>query len=183
MRKETRPETLFSPRGPQKGLTRRAPGSTMVELLAASLIISVSLIGLISAWLALFHMGVNNDDRSAAYEIARFVVERVRADGYSSVPTFHQEEVGYFRNLTEEDRANSDARGVPIGLFTETRNKNEARFVAYTRRDVAPGAKAPEGRSDLRLVTISVQIFLLNPDKTRGPQLADLQTCLARGGA
>ncbi len=73
---------------PRPGRTNRSvsrPGLTLIELLVASLILVVSLTGMISVWAYMINGTIITDERAGAYECARLVLERARSMGYSSV--------------------------------------------------------------------------------------------------
>ncbi len=65
---------------------RRRRGVTMIEGLVAALILAVSLMGLMNAWLFSFGLTQKTDEIADAYNIARAEVERIRALGFDYMP-------------------------------------------------------------------------------------------------
>jgi prepilin-type N-terminal cleavage/methylation domain-containing protein len=70
-------------RVPRRGASR---GMTMVELLVAALILSVSLGAMIAAWLTMMTSTITIDDQAGAYAVARTALERARVVGFYSTP-------------------------------------------------------------------------------------------------
>jgi prepilin-type N-terminal cleavage/methylation domain-containing protein len=160
-------------------------GFTLTEALVAVVIIGVSLIGMVSSWLFMFRSASATDDRAAAYLCARTVMERAKVNGFSlaqppsvSSPRSGQSRsawitgnlvpVRYFDANLEELQTNSRTR--PVTLY--------ARYRVTTKVDYSPPGTYPQGREDLRIMTVTVQTFFYRD----GTELARLQTCMVQGG-
>jgi Tfp pilus assembly protein PilV len=63
-------------------LRRGERGLTLIEALIATLIVGVSLMALMSAWLYSFNMTRSTDELTVSYNLGRIGVERMRAMGY-----------------------------------------------------------------------------------------------------
>jgi hypothetical protein len=165
---------------------------THVELLVATLLLLVSLSGLITLWLYMIRSSISTDDRGAAYECARMVMERTRSIGFHftqpqtmSVPgadvqstwaSGHWVVTRYFdANLQELESTlqpfdGTDNTAIPDGT----------RFLATT--DVTHG-DAPPGRDDLAMVGIEIKVYLVDAQKEQiVPEITSLQTSLSEGG-
>lgn len=194
---------VYSPRiaGPY---ARARSGLSIIEMLAASLIIAVSLIGLVSTWIQMVQASITTDDRSAAYQCARMLVERAHSVGFvfdsssdfATVQAMTQENDPsafspaiqahrYFdHDLTEIYASSADDPPTD----TLSRAHYYARTVITYTGDVDSGGNAlvPSGRNDLKLEVITVSVYSVQHG---GPNthdssslLCSLQTCLAQGG-
>src|SRR5690242_10352135 len=67
---------------------RSKAGLSLIEVVAASAIVSLALIAMVSSWLYMIQASVVTDDRGAAYECARMVIERARAVGFLTATDF-----------------------------------------------------------------------------------------------
>jgi hypothetical protein len=165
---------------------------THVELLVAALLLLVSLGGLITLWLYMIRSSISTDDRGAAYECARMVMERTRSVGFHftqpqtmSVPGADVQSVWasghwvvtryYDANLQELESPIQ-----PLDTSDNTAIPDGTRFLATT--DVTPG-NAPPGRDDLAMVGIEIKVYLVNAQKEQiRPEMITLQTSLSKGG-
>lgn len=65
-------------------LKGRCRGSGLVELLVASLLLCIGLMGLVNTWAFSFRVTQNTDDRGVAYILARQAMERVKMSGFAN---------------------------------------------------------------------------------------------------
>jgi prepilin-type N-terminal cleavage/methylation domain-containing protein len=174
-------------------------GLTLIEMLTATVLVAVSLMGLFSTWLYMIRGTQLTDERSAAYQIARLVMERARSNGHlaglsfnggadplaESAPVTNNSfttwispgllKYRFFRNNGQELSGGSNADAWP-------QPPAEARFAVLTQ--VAYSSTIPAGRDDLRLMTLDVTVYKVDELGSIGTEaLAHLQTCLAIGGA
>lgn len=184
--------TLFRvarlPRPQQRG--RR--GLTLIELLVASLILAVSLMALVATWFNMLTATIDTDDRGAAYECARIVLERAHVNGFTVSnynvnipPTLSQPgdaalsvwsspniaRYRYFSADLSRELLASNADTVPAAPA-------DARYLAETQVSSSPNAP----HSHLSLMTVKVIVYLVRGDGSIGSELYQMQTCLALGG-
>lgn len=160
-------------------------GATLIEVLMAAAIVSVSLIGLVSSWLYMVTSAIATDERAAGYICARTVLERARINGFfvnlpvtqsSPVPgnsrsrwtTPNLQAVRFFDENLEE--MNTTDRQRPPALY--------ARYRVHTLIHFSPPGTYPPGRDDLRIMTITVTAY----HNKRNVELARMQTCVVQGG-
>lgn len=160
-------------------------GITLVEVLVATAIISVSLIGMVSSWLYMIGSAVTTDERAAGYICARTTIERAKINGYfvvqpstvsfpaagnsrSSWISTNLQSVRYFDDNLEEMQLVDRVR--PPALY--------ARYRVITSVNYSPPGTYPAGRDDLRTMTVTVVAY---QNKTNA-ELARLQTCMVQGG-
>ncbi len=165
---------------------RRRRGFTLIELLVASVILSVALMGLVSVWYTMLNSTLNTDDRGAAYEVGRLVLERARVNGFSiNAPTtlsapngvadiWSSPNIATYRffstNLQELGYSNTNPTPLP-----------GTRYMVTTLESGAGADNVP--RADLQLLTLRVNVQLVYPDGTVDTtNLTDLETCLTEGG-
>lgn len=60
----------------------RCAGVTFIELLVATLIMVMALMGLMSLWVVAFNFTVQSSDTGAGYNLGRLAVERMKAIGF-----------------------------------------------------------------------------------------------------
>lgn len=65
---------------------RTAQGITLVELLIASLLLAIGLMGLINAWIFSYNITTSSDDLGVAYNLGRYAMEQVKMNGFSGQP-------------------------------------------------------------------------------------------------
>src|SRR4051794_25092389 len=65
------------------GRKRKCRGSGLIELLVASLLLCIGLMGLVNTWAFSFRVTQNTDDRGTAYVLARQAMERVKMAGFN----------------------------------------------------------------------------------------------------
>lgn len=135
----------------QTGRNTRA--LTLVEMLIASLIVSVALMVLMNAWMFSFNMTLRVDEERIASGLARDAIETQRRAGYY----FAANSTAYF-----------DRRGMQLP------DQNGAHFRVETV--ITRGAGAP--RADLN--PVHVDAFVVR--QSDGVQLAATQTLLILGG-
>ncbi|MGC8666678.1 MAG: prepilin-type N-terminal cleavage/methylation domain-containing protein [Chthonomonadales bacterium] len=58
-------------------------GITLVELLIASLLLAIGLMGLINAWVFSFNITTASDDLGVAYNLGRYAMEQVKMNGFA----------------------------------------------------------------------------------------------------
>jgi type II secretory pathway pseudopilin PulG len=183
---------------------RSRRGISLTEMLAATAILGVGLVGLVASWTYMVRAAMISDHRSAGYEVARLVIERARANGAvinqpvmisapaSAYPaplanagsrsTWVSPSILRYRfydATLEELGGGSDELSPPVAPLN-------AAFRATTTVTISndnPVRTAPVGRDDLRLVTISVIIHKINEDgSVQAEPVSTLQTCLTQGG-
>ena len=59
-------------------------GVTYIELLVASLLMAIGLMGLVNTWFYSYQMTTNTDDSGIAYNLGRFSLERVKMNGFKN---------------------------------------------------------------------------------------------------
>ena len=64
--------------------SRRSRGAGLVELMVASLLLVIGIMGLVNTWAFSFRVTRNTDDKGIAYSIARQLVERIKMSGFTS---------------------------------------------------------------------------------------------------
>lgn len=174
-------------------------GLTLIELIVAALIISLSIIGLISTFAFMVSGTIQTEARAGAYECARLVLERARSNG--------------FILATEFDASTPIASSSPVPNNTQTTWSSPSllkyRFYSEAQQELSGGGNGdswpaapdgagyavqtdvvysddstiPSGREDLRLMTISVTVYPVDKSGVRGTTpTAELQTCLSVGG-
>jgi type II secretory pathway pseudopilin PulG len=161
-------------------------GLTITEVLVATLIVSVSIVGLVSTWMHMVTTSLNTDDQAAAYQCARIVLERARSNGFSPNPvvSFTRDTVGnvspslwrfrYFDANLRELGGTNDAQPAP---------PQGTRFLATTTVMLSPANEVPVGRDDLRTMTIGVTVQRVDAQgNIEANALAEAQTILAQGG-
>lgn len=181
---------------------RRPKGISLVEMLVATAIIGVALIGMVSSWVYVVHAAIVSDNRSAAYEVARMVLERARANGGAINQQFPG---GQPVMISTPVSGNSRTTGTgwisPMLLHYRFYDAKLEELEGGTNADLAPDpprnaafrvtttyavssdATRPAGRDDLRLVTLTVVVHKVNNDGTvETDPLTRLQTCLTQGG-
>lgn len=175
-------------------------GFTLVEMMVAALIVGVSLVGLVSAWTYMIGASITTDRRAAAYQCARLVMERARGNGFvlasqfdsatplsTSSPTSGNSSSTwsspfllknrFYTDELQEMEGGDDAETMPTP-------PSGARFAVRTTVGYSPDSSRPAGREDLRLMTLSVTVYLVNnQNQVEANPLAELQTCLSIGGA
>lgn len=167
-------------------------GLTLVELLVASLILAVSLMALVATWFNMLTATIDTDDRGAAYECARIVLERAHINGY----TVYQYNVNLPTTISQPGNAALSAWSSPniaryryfsADLSQELLASNadtlpaapaESRYLAVTQYDSSPNAP----HSHLSLMTVKVTVYFVRSDGSIGSELYQMQTCLALGG-
>jgi type II secretory pathway pseudopilin PulG len=183
---------------------RNQRGASLVEMLAATVILGVGLVGLVASWTYMVRAAMISDHRSAGYEIARMVIERARANGAvinqpvmisapASAYTAPLANAGsrstwvshsilryrFYDATLEELGGGSNALQPPAAPLN-------AAFRTTTTVTISPDRPfltAPAGRDDLRLVTISVVVHKINADgSVQADPVSTLQTCLTQGG-
>ena len=160
-------------------------GLTLVEVLVATVIISVSLIGMVSSWLYMIGSAVTTDERAAGYICARTTLERAKINGFFVVQpstvsfpaagnsrtswiSTNLQSIRYFDENLDEMQTVDRVR--PPALF--------AHYRVSTIVNYSPPGTYPAGRDDLRTMTVTV-IAYHNKTNT---ELARLQTCMVQGG-
>jgi prepilin-type N-terminal cleavage/methylation domain-containing protein len=167
-------------------------GFSLVEMLVAALILSVALTGLLATWLYMTRSAITTDDRAAAYECARLVLERARVNGFSitrppsqSSPASSNSRSNWispnilrnrFYDAHLEELGNGDDNTKPQSPPTG------ARFAVTTLVSYSPDSSRPTGREDLRLMTVAVTVRGVDENGVVGDILAEGQTCLTEGG-
>jgi len=167
---------------------------TLVELLMAALLLSVSLAGMVGTWLYMIQGSITVDNRAAAYECARMVMERARSNGFSvnqpdtmSLPmgntqstwqSGHYVPVRYFDAELQELAAPLP----PAVTVSNTLAPDGARFEAHT--SLSPASNFPADRPDLRMVGIVVTVYLIDAQRNtdRSTPIAELKTSISVGG-
>jgi Tfp pilus assembly protein PilW len=183
-------------------------GISLIEVMAASAIVALSLIAMVSSWLYMIQASVVTDDRGAAYECARMVLERALANGYVNNTDFPPS-LGYTDTQLAESSplpGNSSSSWSSPSLFLSdggyrfyndnlvelsdgTAAPAGAHFAVQTQMFPANGSdkdgnlNAPSGRSDLQLMTIIVTVYSVDTQGNIGAQeLTKLATCITEGG-
>jgi type II secretory pathway pseudopilin PulG len=157
-------------------------GITLTEVLVATVIIGVSLIGMVSSWLYMIGSTMTTNDRAAGYICARTVLERARVNGFqvTAPPTISfpsgtrsawaTPNISKWRYFDEKlDEIPQDSRTQPAW--------RRASYWVDTTITHSPDGTYPDGRPDLRVMTITVTAYTM-----KNVELARLQTCLAQGG-
>lgn len=168
-------------------------GFTLVEVLVAMIILVVCLMGLVETWTYMFNATTSTDDRGAAYQCARMVVERAKETGYTLSPlstttniTTGSSDVNtpslakyryYTKDLTD------------LGYTNDVYNPNAVgslpRYVAVTALNYG-GANVPSERPDLQLELMDVRVYQVDPnhplDALSTAPLYRLQSYLSEGG-
>jgi prepilin-type N-terminal cleavage/methylation domain-containing protein len=161
-------------------------GLTLTEVLVTVVIISVSLIGMVSSWLYMINSAVNTDDRAAAYICARTVLERAKVNGFFLVQpaTVSAPRGGNLSrstwvtsNLAAERFFDANLEELPIGGRTRP-VALYARYRVTTEVTYSPAGTYPQGREDLRVMTVTVRAYRYGGST----ELAKLQTCMVQGG-
>jgi type II secretory pathway pseudopilin PulG len=158
-------------------------GITLTEVLVATVIIGVSLIGMVSSWLYMIKSAVTTNDRASGYICARTVLERARVNGFQITPpptisvpsgtrsawaTSNYATTRYFDEKLDE--LQDEGRTLPAW--------RRATYWVSTIVTYSPQGTYPEGREDLRVMTLTVIAYNMK----NNAELARLQTCLAQGG-
>ena len=144
---------------------RNDRGAGLVELMVASLLLVIGIMGLVNTWAFSFRVTRNTDDIGIAYSLARQLIERAKMSGFSSA-----------------------AEGTTIGYYTPnqaatTSGSSTAYFKVTTTvvsdivaSGTAGTAGAVPGQEALRTVTVTVQT--ISPLKT----IFTTKTYLVRAG-
>ena len=177
----------------KKQKRNHSKGLTFVDILIATTILSVAIMGMTTTWMYMFQLARKADSRSAAYECAQMVLERAKLNGYSlnipattSVPIENNSRSAWisphvlrtrFYDATLEELAGGSNQ-IPVPTPTAG-----TRFVATTQIFYSPEVTFPVGRDDLRLMTIQVTIKEARTDGVIIDDiLAKIQTCMTKGG-
>lgn len=158
-------------------------GLTLTEVLVATVIIGVSLIGMVSSWLYMIGGAVMADDRAAGYICARSVLERTRANGFHvNTPLTLSSPLGArstwaMPNIASTHYFDENLDEIQQGARTQPAWRI-ARYGVTTQINYSAPGTYPAGRDDLRTMTLTVITYNM---KT-GVEMARLQTCLAKGG-
>jgi Tfp pilus assembly protein PilV len=134
-----------------------------VELLVASLLLCIGLMGLVNTWAFSFRVTQNTDDRGTAYIVARQALERVKMSGFSSTAE---------GTATTYYTANQATTTSGSAYFTVTTSV-VSDLVQSGTAGVAGAVPAPEA---LRTVTVTVQ------KSSTGAKLFSTSTYLVRAG-
>ena len=172
---------------------RSRHGLTLIEMLVASLIVAVALIAMVGTWRQMFSATLLADQRGAAYQCARMVMERSRSLGFhTTLPAASSHNLGssqlvdspvitdwrYFDNNVQELDAGD---GNPPALAAGS----TARFLVLTHiaypQPRVNSLPYPSGRPDLSLMAISVDVYDASLGAGSTP-IYSLQTCLTEGG-
>jgi type II secretory pathway pseudopilin PulG len=163
---------------------RMPHGITLTEVLVATVIIGVSLIGMVSSWLYMINSAVLTNDRAAGYICARTVIERARANGFQvslpqtiSTPASGVRSTWATPNISTLRYFDEKLDEIPQGNRTQPAWRLASYWVT-TEITYSPVGSYPAGREDLRTMTITVIAYNMKTNL----ELARLQTCLAQGG-
>lgn len=144
---------------------RRSRGAGLIELLVASLLLSIGLMGLVNTWLFSFRVTQNTDDKGIAYNLARQTIEHVKMTGFSS--TGEGAATSYFDGNQVATTSSSSA----------VRYKVTTSVVSDIIQSGTAGVSgAVPGQEALRTVTVMVQT--VSPAQT----LFTTKTYLVRAG-
>ncbi len=189
---EGKAEMPINNRSEKFRLRRRQRGISMIESLVAAVIIATALLALVSTWLYAVRAALITDDRSAAYEVARTVLERARANGGAinqtmvSTPVPGNSRSNWISPSLLRNRfysATLEEVGGGSNDSTPPAPPANAAFRVITTVTVSPDSTYPAGREDLRLVSVEVVVNKINPDgSVQDEPLTTLQTCLTQGG-
>lgn len=145
------------------GRRRGCRGSGLVELLVASLLLCIGLMGLVNTWAFSFRVTQNTDDRGVAYVLARQAMERVKMSGFTN--TAEGTSTAYYT-------AGQATTTVGSAYFTVTTSVVSDQVQSGT----AGVAGATPGPEALRTVTVTVQL------SASGQKLFTTSTYLVRAG-
>ena len=146
---------------PHKCLRRRR-GFSMIEVLVAALIVSVSLAAMISTWYVSMNMTTATSDQGIAYNLARQTIEQIKGTGFSN---------------TAEAPA-----GTPVIHYYDGSEVNKDSTPSAARYKVSTtvvSSALVSGSPDpfaLRTVTVTVTLY------PAGTVLCQCATSLTRGG-
>jgi prepilin-type N-terminal cleavage/methylation domain-containing protein len=179
--------------------TRR--GFTLVELLVAAIIMSISLTALCGSWIAMINSVRTTDKRAIAAEIGRQVTERILDLGFinqkSQLPPSTSSPTGSVTGNWTSDSANfispefADTRwfnmdGFEVGCINSSNsstcasgfNASTAVFVVQSYLDFTTNTSRP----DLSLETIHVIVSTVKPNGQPDTQLFTEDLVLTEGG-
>ena len=83
---------------------RRMRGAGLIELLVASLLLCIGIMGVVNTWAFSFRVTQNTDDKGIAYSLARQAVERIKMTGFYN--TAEGSSVSYY-NLNQASVSSS----------------------------------------------------------------------------
>ncbi|GEM_PF-4150958 len=181
-------------------LQRKQRGITFVESLVAAVIVATALVALVSTWIYSVRAAMLADARSGAYQVARTVLERARANDWRrlNAGTVVNQPTMISTPAPTNSRSNWISPSILRYRFYDGTleelgggNNNQeppdppanAEFRATTTVTASPDSTRPGNREDLRLITIGVDIHKINTDGTvQADPMTTLQTCLTQGG-
>jgi Tfp pilus assembly protein PilV len=135
----------------------------LIELLVASLLLCIGLMGLVNTWAFSFRVTQNTDNRGTAYVLARQALERVKMSGFNG--TAEGTTTAYYNG-------NQETAAAAAAYFTVTTSVVSDSVQSGTA-GVAGAVPAPEA---LRTATVTVKL------SSSGLALFTTSTYLVRAG-
>ena len=127
------------------GRKRRCSGSGLIELLVATLLLCIGLMGLVNTWAFSFRVTQNTDDRGTAYVLARQAMERVKMSGFSG--TAEGTTTAYYTGSQATTTAGSAYYTVTTSVVSDS-----------VQSGTAGAAGAVPAQAALRTVTVTVTL-------------------------